>query len=869
MVNILRRFRLFVVLLLSVLSGGQLVASSFVPGVDVASLPHRSNLNNQMLWCRSETTSTPNEVLAGACEWQPMSAEDVVGGDPERAAWMRITLLNRSAVPVDRWIKLGYSRTSERSLFVKEGERWSRQDTGMSTPLDRRQGDQASARGYLTVAVPAQGQVEVLLRARSAGWVDLRATLLEPQRALAEAERRELLVLLAVGGLLLSQVFGVLLFARTGQWAYLCFVAALLGETIVELHRAGMLQQRFWPTDVAVPDSVMSIGGFLALSGWASFLVFFFPSLLRYRGSLVVGAVLMSLSVIALLWSIVIDYSTGLRWWGFLFVPTHLYGAYLCWLGIRDVDRFQRVLLWVLMAIFLFAVARVFFAQTIDASNSLLGLTPFGLILGMPIVLFVLLETALELKAQLSRAEAQSAGQLRFLAQMSHELRTPLDTVLGNAQLLLRGGAKMSGAIAQDGLRNIVESARHLLGMIDEILGYARGLSGALSLRVEPTRLADFIHAIEATGQVFSVRNRDRFVLRQQRGSIDISELVVLIDATRLRQVIDNLLVNAARHTREGLVTLEYGAAALDEEKVRLSFSVTDTGEGISPEDQERVFLPFERVGANGHVSGKGLGMGLPIARQLVRAMGGEIYLKSELGQGASFSFDIIAQRGALADVATSFEDGDPIDATGYLGERRSILLVDDEASTRRLLAALLTRLGFRVIELESGRAAAEVLHGALVPDLIITDQFMADGDGWDVLEIAQQTHPDVPTVLVSAAPASPPEGWPLNIGFSASLLKPVDHDVLLRRIGDLLQLQWLRGAPPIENDGAFVRPPVPEMQALAQMIDLGEVTAIREWAMQLRRDYPQCSAFADKVEQAVTLLDFKSLEAMLGRGAA
>jgi hypothetical protein len=150
----------------------------------------------------------------------------------------------------------------------------------------------------------------------------------------------------------------------------------------------------------------MSVGGLLALVGWMSFLFFFFPALQRHRRSLIVGAILIGSSVLALLWSIFIDYPSGLRWWGYLFVPAHLYGVYLCWLGMREVDRFRKILLWLLTVIFLFAVTRVFFAQIIDVSSSItLGLTPFLLMLSMPIVLIVLLESAFELQMQLSRAK--------------------------------------------------------------------------------------------------------------------------------------------------------------------------------------------------------------------------------------------------------------------------------------------------------------------------------------------------------------------------------------------------------------------------------------------------------------------------------
>jgi hypothetical protein len=124
--------------------------------------------------------------------------------------------------------------------------------------------------------------------------------------------------------------------------------------------------------------------------------------------------------------------------------------------------------------------------------------------------------------------------------------------------------------------------------------------------------------------------------------------------------------------------------------------------------------------------------------------------------------------------------------------------------------------------------------------------------------------------VLLSAAPPSPPDGWPLNRGFSLSLLKPVDHDCLLQRIGELLDLRWIKDKSLSESaSGITSRPPVPEMQALSRMVDLGEVTAIREWSTNLRRDYPQCSGFADEVERAITLLDFKALEMLLGRSSA
>ncbi len=840
--------------------------------VDVATTPHRTNINESMLWCEAKLDATPDQVLSGGCQWQPMSQQDTYGGVERSAFWMRIALRNSSSAPVSRWLKIGHSRTRERAIYLPNGNRWVKSESGLAFPQAQLSVDPATTRGYLPVTLPSGETVEVLLRVETTSWVDLRTRLLEPDQAVLEFDRREVWVLLGAGGLIVAMAFGLLLLWRTRQWVYLSFVIALSGEMLVELHRTAVLQHRFWPANLPVPDTIMPIAGLLILLGWTSFLYNFLPSLRRFNRLLVGCGLLIGAQTFAQLWSIFIDYQAGLRWWSFLFVPTQLYGALLCWLGMRDADPARRRLLGLLLVIFLFGVARVFFAQSLDELGALaLELAPLALILGLPLVLFALTESTRELQTQLSRAEARSADQVQFLAQMSHELRTPLDTVLGNAQLLLRGGAKMSDAMARDGLRNILESGRHLLGMIDEILGYARGLSGALQLRVEPVFLNEFLRVIDSIGQILSSFNRNRFVLRRRSGSMDLAQLVVLMDASRVRQVLDNLLVNAARHTREGIITLEYGVVDLDGMHVRLSFSVSDTGEGIAPEDQARIFLPFTRVGRNSHAGGRGAGMGLPTARQLVNLMGGDIRVSSELGKGACFDFDIdVPISTAKKTIPISDWERQPIEAAGYAGERRTILLVDDEQANRRLVAALLIRLGFRVIEADSGREASELMRSAPQIDLIITDQFMADGDGWDVLEIAEQTHPDVATVLLSAAPPSPPDGWPLNRGFSLNILKPVDHDVLLQRIGELLGIEWIREKPLSESaSGITARPPVPEMQALSRMVDLGEVTAIREWSANLRRDYPQCSAFADEVERAITLLDFKALEALLGRSSA
>lgn len=212
--------------------------------------------------------------------------------------------------------------------------------------------------------------------------------------------------------------------------------------------------------------------------------------------------------------------------------------------------------------------------------------------------------------------QQDSHTRMKFLAQMSHEFRTPLNTVLGYAELMQRGSARVS---IQEGVAAIKNSSRHLLGMIDDILDHVRGESGQISLRLAPVHWEDFIKSLEQSASMMMLDRGNHFQLILG-GYIPQA---VMIDELRLQAVLNNLLSNANRYTRDGRITFTCASAAVDSRHRRFTFMVSDTGQGITEEEQKRIFQPFVR-GTAGKSSGiDGVGMGLVIAQQLITLMGG------------------------------------------------------------------------------------------------------------------------------------------------------------------------------------------------------------------------------------------------------
>ena len=257
---------------------------------------------------------------------------------------------------------------------------------------------------------------------------------------------------------------------------------------------------------------------------------------------------------------------------------------------------------------------------------------------------------------------------------------------------------------------------------------------------------------------------------------------------------------------------------------------------------------------------GSGTGMGLAIARQLVGLMGGELTVLSALNRGARFTVKIPVTRSS--EFVSDGVEMSLASARGYAGDRRRLLIVDDDDHSRDVLVRLLQSMGFEVSEASSGREAEAMLESGRRFDAVFTDQFMADGDGWWVLWAVHERQPDTPVLLISAALPHAPLGWSSSARFAATFLRPIKHVTVLRKLGDLLDLQWIFDSSPSSPlKESLIRPDTRSLSQLRELVAFGEVTAIREWAQALRDRDPLFEEFALAVEQAVMELDFGRLE--------
>ncbi|MDF0551609.1 ATP-binding protein [Kamptonema sp. UHCC 0994] len=489
-----------------------------------------------------------------------------------------------------------------------------------------------------------------------------------------------------------------------------------------------------------------------------------------------------------------------------------------------------------------------------------------------------------EVTLQEAKVAADAANQAKseFLANMSHELRTPLNGILGYAQILQRDSSLTQKQLAD--INIIYKCGSHLLTLINDILDLSK--IEARKMELHPTNFY-FMGFLQVVSEICRIK-------AEQKGISFICKFdpalprMVQTDEKRLRQVLVNLLGNAVKFTDVGAVTFK--VAVLELASVELTtialtnintirFQIEDTGVGMTSEQMQKIFQPFEQVGDTRRMS-EGTGLGLAISLKIIEMMGSSIKVASKSQAGSQFWFDLNLPAAGEEEISLKTEPTGSI--VGFTGEKRKILIVDDRWENRSVIVNLLKPIGFIVAEAANGIECLDRI-AELIPDVIITDLVMPKMDGFQLVRCLRESpeFKDIIVIVSSASVFETDQYNSLDAGADAFLPKPVQVSDLFGLLERLLGISWLYGdsvefphptTKAIKENIALspsvtiIPPPPEQIDILYDLIMKGNLKGIIKQAENLKALDANFIPFADRLYDFAKKFQEKQLKSFINQ---